>query len=83
MDIVCIFRKFGSATYYDTVAIPSLCGYWANVSYNRYYSQPWEYIADRLGGVERTRSEGYVYAPGADAIGRVYYVFTQLISWFL
>ena len=70
-------------TFFSTVAIPSLCGYWANASYDRYYSQQWEYIADRPGGVERTLSQDYVYAPGADVVGRVYYVFTQLISWFL
>jgi len=44
----------GVDNYISHVAIPSLHDYWTNVPYDEYYSEPQEYIADILGGVNRT-----------------------------
>ncbi len=43
------FDQLGIVDYTRYVAIPSVKGYWNDVK--NYYSQPWEYIADRYGGV--------------------------------
>ena len=43
-------QEIGFAKYTYHVAIPSLEGYWNDV--DNYYSQPWEYGADLLGGVD-------------------------------
>ena len=47
------FNQIGAINYTIYAAIPSLVGYWTNVPYEEYYSQPWEYCADILGGVNR------------------------------
>ena len=49
----------GFVNYAKKAVIPSLCDYWEGVPYGRYYSEPQEYIADILGGAERT----YLGAP--------------------
>ena len=56
-------EKLGIFKYTEHVAIPSLNGYWSGVSYEDYYSQPWEYGADIYGEVVR---EGYVYDEDAE-----------------
>ena len=54
------FSQIGAANYFIYVAIPSLVGYWTDVEYADYYSQPYEYIADLFGKVER-HHEGSPY----------------------
>lgn len=44
----------GVEKYIHNVAIPSLFDYWSGMKYQYYYSEPQEYIADILGGVNRT-----------------------------
>ena len=52
----------GLENYISHVAIPSLTASWSNVPYDKYYSEPQEYIADILGGVNRTYyGEPYPY----------------------
>lgn len=51
-------RMLGTPMYISRVVIPSVYGYF-NTPYNEYYSQPWEYTADVLGGVNRN---GYGYS---------------------
>jgi hypothetical protein len=65
--------QIGFVNYTTKVFIPSLCGFWGVVQYEDYYSQPWEYIADVLGGVERT---GYQYSQNVENISFIYWIFT-------
>ena len=65
--------QIGFVNYTTKVFIPSLCGFWSGVQYQDYYSQPWEYIADFLGGVERT---GYQYSENTESIAFIYWIFT-------
>ena len=55
-------RILGTPLYIIRVVIPSLYGYF-NTPYDEYYSQPWEYSADILGGVNR---KGYAYSISAE-----------------
>ena len=45
------FGELGVIGYLFNVAIPSVVGYWADLPYTEYFSQPWEYGADKAGGV--------------------------------
>ena len=57
------FKQIGVFSYTAFVAIPSMIGYWTDVPTEKYYSQPYEYIADVLGGVNRIyRGEPYPYS---------------------
>ena len=50
----------------NNTTISPMGGFWTGVPYNEYFSQPWEYIADSLGGVQRTNGSGpYVYSANA------------------
>ena len=56
------FAQIGAPSYTAFVAVPSIIGYWSNIPTEKYYSQPWEYCADVLGGVSRTyRGVPYPY----------------------
>ena len=57
-------RMMGLPAYLIYVALPSLRGYWSRVPYSEYYSQPWEFAADLLGGAAEER-KNYRYTPGA------------------
>ena len=71
--------QIGIGPYLITSAIPSLIGFWTGIEYDYYYSQPWEYIADYLGGV--TRDDGaYNYAPWADSVAKYYWLTTLMIG---
>ena len=48
-------EELGIYKYSKYIVIPSLYGYWSNVPYDKYYSQPWEYGADLYGNVNRDR----------------------------
>ncbi len=59
----------GLPVYLLCFAIPSFICYWSHKFDSRYYTLPWEYTADRLGGAKR-RIEGpavwrWVYFAGA------------------
>jgi len=78
-DITTVQHEYGHAVQYDEigiykyikyVAIPSLYGYWSNVPYEEYYSQPWEYGADLYGGVVR---DDYEYHNDAEEKYRIYW----------
>ena len=72
------FDQIGPIKYALFVGIPSLVGYWSNVPYNEYYSQPWEYIADSLGGVQRTNGSGpYVYSANARSSALQWWCFSK------
>ena len=69
--------QIGWESYITWVLIPSVTNYWRGVLYVDYYSQPWEYIADKLGNVNRTyNSQPYQYAPYAQERADAYYQFT-------
>ena len=76
-------NQIGIKAYTATTAIPSLIG--AALSdpegtgiqqyiAKNYFSQPWERIAEQLGGLNR----GYV--PGSDFVGSVYWLYTSIIG---
>lgn len=44
-------KQIGLVAYTVTVVEPSIVFYWLDP--DNYYSLPWEYIADKLGGVNR------------------------------
>lgn len=46
-------KEYGLYKYTKYIVIPSMRGYWNNVSYYDYYSQPWEYGAELYGEVNR------------------------------
>ena len=47
-------KEYGLYKYIKYIAIPSMYGYWNDVSYYEYYSLPWEYGAELYGNVNRT-----------------------------
>ena len=53
--------EIGPVNYVTKILIPSVNGFW-NPPAIPYYSQPWEYLADLFGGVERI---GYNHTPNA------------------
>ena len=66
--------QIGWESYITWVLIPSVVNYYRGVEYDDYYSQPWEYIADMLGGVERmSGSQPYVYTPDSQTSANEYY----------
>lgn len=65
----------GVDNYVSRVALPSVIGYACNVPYNVYYSQPWEYIAEVLGGVHRNN---YNYLEYSNISGALYMLFTLI-----
>ena len=69
--------QIGWESYIVWVLIPSVYNFHRGVKYKDYYSQPWEYIADILGGVDRSNgSQPYAYAKGARERANKYYQFT-------
>ena len=62
------YASMGPINYLLYVAIPSVKGYKSDLSTLDYYSQPWEYTADRFGGVS-----GRQYREGAEEAGWRYY----------
>jgi hypothetical protein len=65
----------GIDNYVVRVVLPSVIGYASNVPYDVYYSQPWEYIAEILGGVNRNN---YNYSDFSDTKGALYMLFTLI-----
>ena len=47
-----------------------MIGYWSGVDWLLYYSQPWEYMAELFGKVNRP---GYPYIDNAETIARIYF----------
>ena len=74
------FSQIGAKKYLLFVAIPSLFGYWTDVAYSDYYSQPWEYTADMLGNVNRDDGN-YKYAPWIRANWEKYWSATLLFPY--
>ena len=72
------FSKIGPKKFLKYVAIPSLIGYWTDVDYYDYYSQPWEYTADMLGGVNR-RDGKYPYSESIRSNWKKYYAATIIL----
>ena len=69
--------QIGWESYTALVLIPSIVNFHRGVAYADYYSQPWEYIADMLGGVERTNGNSpYAYSASAQEQGDKYYQLT-------
>ena len=75
-DINTVRHEYGHAIHFDQIGLvnyslfvgmPSLLGFWSDVGYDVYYSQPWEYIADSLGGVKRMINKDipYEYLPNS------------------
>ena len=62
------YASMGPINYLLYIAIPSVKGYKSDLSTLDYYSQPWEYTADRFGGVS-----GRQYREGAEEAGWRYY----------
>ena len=67
--------QIGVRNYASKVAIPSVVSFWSGTTYDSYYSQPWEYIADELGNVNRS---GYQYSNHAAKNAQFYWLFTAL-----
>ena len=63
----------GPLDYALKVAMPSAISFHSNPDNSDYYSQPWEYIADMLGGADKPNS---TYLPNAAKEGAFYYLFT-------
>ena len=74
------FSQIGIVNYTATVAIPSLIGYFT-VSTENYYSQPWEYIAEILGGVNNRMydEKPYPYSSYAALNGKIYWGYTVFL----
>ena len=69
--------QIGWESYLVWVLIPSVINYHQGVPYDTYYSQPWEYIADVLGGVERTNNgQPYIYSGDAQSKAKSYWDLT-------
>ena len=70
--------QIGFVNYTAKVLFPSLCDYWSDVPYSKYYSEPQEYIADVLGKTNRTYGGmAYPYEiSNSEAI--LYYLFTMI-----
>lgn len=69
--------QIGWESYFVWVLVPSVTNYFRGVPYQDYYSQPWEYIADVLGGVKRTYNGlPYNYSPDAEARAQAYWQLT-------
>ena len=64
------FRHIGQTKYIKYTLIPSMIGYWSDVDWLLYYSQPWEYMAELFGKVNRP---GYPYIDNAETIARIYF----------
>ena len=73
------FSQIGPNTYTAMVMIPSMIGFWSGVPNDIYYSQPYEYIADYLGGVNRNNGE-YKYMPFSESISVIYWGITMIWS---
>ena len=72
------FDMIGPLSYLRTVAIPSLIDYWTGTSYEEYYSEPQEYIADILGNVDRDyNGTAYPYTI-TDKEAFWYFLFTMI-----
>jgi len=70
--------QIGVLSYTVNVFIPSLIGFWSGVPYDEYYSQAYEYVADMLGGVERTLyGQPYKYSI-TNVEASFYYLYTLL-----
>ena len=73
------FSQIGPINYLNYVAIPSLLGYWTNVPTEEYYSQPYEYVADRFGNVQRTNNGmPYQYSKTTEEWWLAYWIFTAV-----
>jgi hypothetical protein len=71
----------GTANYIGSIAIPSLIGYNQNLSFENYYSQPWERSADMFGGLDRTGQNGFSgYNTNSDAEAIEYLVNAKIIG---
>ena len=66
--------RMGSFNYIKYIAIPSLIGYFSDLSTAQYYAQPWERSADILGGVEGRR---YSYSAETNSNAMEYYIFAK------
>jgi len=65
----------GTSTYIGSIAMPSLIGYNQILSYEDYYSQPWERTADMLGGLDRTGQNGFSqYNANSDVVAKNYLI---------
>ena len=67
------FRQIGLINYFIYVAVPSLIGYWTDIPYEKYYSQPYEYIADLFGNVDR---QPYSYSSATEDWWWIYWATT-------
>lgn len=70
----------GFSTYALMYALPSFIGFWCKVPYDRYYSQPWEYTADILGGANR---DNYEYSENAAVVSVIYFAISLCFSYML
>ena len=69
--------QVGWESYIMWVVVPSVAGFLKGTKYGVYFSQPFEYIADMLGGVVRTDgAKPYVYADDAQERAEAYWQFT-------
>jgi hypothetical protein len=64
----------GLPVYLVLYALPSFVCHWSGVPERRYYNLPWEYIADRLGGVRRK-------GPHPRLLARCYFLFSLILCW--
>ena len=67
--------QIGIKAYTMLAFIPSLIGFWSNVPYDDYYSQPHEYVADVFGRVNRD-SGNYNYLPYTQLVSALYWITT-------
>ena len=75
----CHLNQIGVVEYALFAGIPSLMGFWTGVSYTDYYSLPWEYVADMLGGVNRDNGT-YQYQGWAQTAAEYYWIFTVIMG---
>ena len=67
------FALIGMPKYIVKVFVPSLVGFWSGVDYAKYYSLPWEYVADVLGNVNRS---GYEYSQATQKLWILYLLYS-------
>jgi len=65
--------RIGWKSYLKNVVRPSMKWFRSNPPYEAYYSKPYEYLADRFGGVERTyHGKPYPYSITPEEAHRYY-----------
>ena len=69
--------QIGLYKYATYIVLPSIALFHLDGEYSKYYSYPWEYIADMLGGVSRDNGK-YNYSDSSTKWASIYYWLTLI-----